>query len=251
MALRTRYLAESPDLDVGELQADINHIAEADTETLRAIRDFLGRDNRLDRREETFVDELQRLLAGDTGTTPTSYRAARNLLRLLVQAKREWGDNVEDMVSDLETYGAFENLADSAAKEGIRSFLVGCQALVDRCAGHQKIVSRASAVVPTIKGLDFVTDMRLVTASEFHPLRQPTGTYDPQVSAFIPIGIVRIITDEESEAIHFQTDARKLDILLDTLMALKSEMRVASEKMRECGVPIVDLSEEVLEGNSD
>lgn len=242
MSLTSRFLAEKTNLDLKKLKEDLQLLGTLGTEQLAAIRDFLAKGKNLLLREQVLGDQIQTLCEA-SGTTPLQFAAARKLSGFCMQAQLEHDEDVDTVLSGLDSIGAFEELEEDEAAR-VREFLIGLRdtfVLVARLDSRSEQLARS---MPKLSNVDFSTNLRVVLRREFRPLRDEAASYDPIIEEYVPVGIVALATDEKQSKISFQVDQEGLDKLLDSLLALKKELEAAAASLSQKGISVPDVRTE-------
>lgn len=128
-------------------------------------------------------------------------------------------DSLEDIMVDLETLVVI----DKKKLSKIRPFLEALfKEFKDTFAIDSLVEGTQQVAIKNITGISHVVDIRSVITNRLH-LGDSIENYDPQISKFVPVAILRLRLSGDDEAI-FQMDGYTLKVLQDELKAIEKEL---------------------------
>jgi hypothetical protein len=95
------------------------------------------------------------------------------------------------------------------------------------------LLKRAHAVstLPTLDGVSVDVDFRAVFDKSYN-YAEDVASHAPKFLGTIPLGIIRLtVGAEETQEVFFQVSARGIQVLIDHLLALQKEMKIAEQQL--------------------
>ena len=96
--------------------------------------------------------------------------------------------------------------------------------------------------MPSLIGVNYSCDVRMVAKRHFRPLEEDSNTYDPIPECWVPIAILNLTTDEDTE-FYCQLDLKQLNKLIDSLRAVRKDLVLAKQQLGDAGLPARHVDE--------
>jgi len=88
----------------------------------------------------------------------------------------------------------------------------------------------------SLTSVNYNCDVRMVVSNPFRSIRDKVDIYEPQAAEWLPMGIVNLRTNQDDN-LSFQLDLNRLNHFIDTLNAMKKDLEVAYNIMKDAGFP--------------
>jgi len=177
------------------------------------------------------IDELASKCSAERTSLERALSAANFLLGAMV-SRDVPADDPELWSDDLAEVGALNEETKPIFVSALATIRQECKPQVQPEARRRRA---ASAVLPSLKGVDFSVEVRPVKENQYR-LGTPARDYEPSFVGITPIASIGIRVDVGTpDRFYFQIDQADADYLIDALEAAKKEMAAfeASLKFNE------------------
>jgi len=231
MAVRSATFVRKA-LDLKEIKEDVEAIRALSADQMRALCEFLSDGETLQTRSEALGDRLQTFLSSQS-MSGESFQRARRLLLFIVSC-HDSGDSPETVVDDLnEKVGLAEPKEEGFS---VYSFIQSMLPTIRQTIEDGLRESATHRGMPFLTGISYSCDVRMVVNRPFAPLTQELASYHPQPVSWIPIAIVNLRTDEETD-LCFQVDLDRLNTVMETFGAIHKDLILAKNTLKKAGLP--------------
>ncbi|NQT39795.1 MAG: hypothetical protein HQ581_20025 [Planctomycetes bacterium] len=233
----------SKSLEKKDILEDIDAISSLTSEQRRALADFLGQGETLARKKESIAAKLQALLREHNISAETFDRSRKVLL--FIGQCHDIGDAPEVVLDDLAAIAPL-GTRKSDTEFSVYDFMEAMLPALHR-QNRDGLCHRAvDRGMPALARVSYSCDVRMVVDHHFHPLRDRADTYEPKPFAWIPVAILNLTTDEQTE-FYCQLDVRTLDKLFESLKVMRKDLVCAEKTLQDASLPARSL----LEGTGD
>ena len=237
MAVRSATFV-SQGIDSDKINEDIGALRTLPSERRRALAGFLSAGQNLSLKKEVLGSELQAFLREHDISGEVYDRACR-LLLFISQSHEQRSDTPEVILQDLSEVVPLGTRG-SATEFSVFDFIEATLPAIHR--RNQDILCHTAVArgMPQLSAVTYSCDVRMVAEKHFHPLTDKASEYQPNAFAWIPVAILNLTTDEDTE-FYCQFDLKGLEKVIDNLQAIRKDLVYAEEALSRAGLPAQNL----------